>query len=108
MVCLQSEEKPPFFDLTTLKSRTVQILLLSTSLSAFGINTPLIYIVSALINTPLVYTVSVLINTPLVCIVSVLINTPLVYIVSVLINTPLVYIVSALHIYHAMTRYGSV
>ncbi|XP_037074824.1 monocarboxylate transporter 2-like [Pollicipes pollicipes] len=33
----------PFFDLTTLKSRTVQILLLSTSLSAVGLNTPLIY-----------------------------------------------------------------
>ncbi|KAF0311943.1 Monocarboxylate transporter 2 [Amphibalanus amphitrite] len=40
----KSEDKPPFFDLTTLKSRTVQILLLSTSLSSFGLNTPLVYI----------------------------------------------------------------
>ncbi|XP_076048483.1 monocarboxylate transporter 10-like isoform X2 [Oratosquilla oratoria] len=38
------EDKPPFFDLTTLRSKTVQILLVSTGLSSFGINTPIIYL----------------------------------------------------------------
>lgn len=38
------EEKPPFFDFSCLKSRTVQILLVSTGLGAVGINTPLFYL----------------------------------------------------------------
>ena len=42
------EEKPPLFDITTLKSRTIQILLVSISLSSFGITTPIIYLVRAL------------------------------------------------------------
>ena len=36
---------PPLFDFTTLKSRTVQILLASTAVAALGLNTPLLYMV---------------------------------------------------------------
>ena len=43
------KEKPPFFDVTTLKSKTIQILLVSTGISSFGINTPIIYLVSSFI-----------------------------------------------------------
>ncbi|CRL04860.1 CLUMA_CG017913, isoform A [Clunio marinus] len=35
---------PPFFDFSTLKSKTVRIMMLSTSITAFGINTPLFYL----------------------------------------------------------------
>lgn len=35
---------PPFFDFSTLKSKTVRILMLSTAISAFGINTPLFFL----------------------------------------------------------------
>ncbi|XP_071746552.1 monocarboxylate transporter 2 isoform X2 [Lepeophtheirus salmonis] len=38
------EETPPFLDFKTLKSRTVQILLLSIAVSSFGLNCPLYYI----------------------------------------------------------------
>ncbi|XP_065169406.1 monocarboxylate transporter 12-like isoform X2 [Atheta coriaria] len=38
------EDKVPFFDFSTLKSKTVRILLVSTGISAFGINTPLFYL----------------------------------------------------------------
>ncbi|GJQ88239.1 hypothetical protein Trydic_g13227 [Trypoxylus dichotomus] len=38
------EDKIPFFDFSTLKSKTVRILLISTGISAFGINTPLFYL----------------------------------------------------------------
>ncbi|XP_050506821.1 monocarboxylate transporter 12-like isoform X1 [Diabrotica virgifera virgifera] len=38
------EDKVPFFDFSTLKSKTVRILLISTGISAFGINTPLFYL----------------------------------------------------------------
>ncbi|CAG0881627.1 unnamed protein product [Cyprideis torosa] len=40
----KADDKPSLLDFTTLKSRTVQILIFSTSLSAFGINTPIIYL----------------------------------------------------------------
>ncbi|XP_064089838.1 uncharacterized protein LOC135203791 [Macrobrachium nipponense] len=40
----RQDDKPPFFDLTTLRSRTVQILLVSIGLSSFGITTPIIYL----------------------------------------------------------------
>ncbi|XP_063846304.1 monocarboxylate transporter 10-like isoform X2 [Scylla paramamosain] len=40
----RQEDKPPFFDITTLKSKTVQILLLSIALSSFGITSPIIYL----------------------------------------------------------------
>lgn len=40
------EDKPPFFDISCLKSRTIQILLVSTGLGAFGLHTPLIYLAS--------------------------------------------------------------
>lgn len=39
------EEKPAFLDTTALRSKTVRILLASTGLSAFGINTPIFYLV---------------------------------------------------------------
>ncbi|XP_058825052.1 monocarboxylate transporter 12-like isoform X2 [Topomyia yanbarensis] len=38
------DDRPPFFDFSTLRSKTVQILLASTGLSAFGINTPIFYL----------------------------------------------------------------
>ncbi|KAF5286025.1 hypothetical protein FQA39_LY16467 [Lamprigera yunnana] len=38
------EDKIPFFDFSTLKSKTVRILLASTGISAFGINTPIFYL----------------------------------------------------------------
>lgn len=41
----RQDDKPPFFDIATLKSRTVQILLVSIGLSSFGITTPIIYLV---------------------------------------------------------------
>ncbi|KYN27665.1 Monocarboxylate transporter 8 [Trachymyrmex cornetzi] len=40
----KATDKPPFFDFSTLKSKTVRILLVSTSISAFGINTPIFYL----------------------------------------------------------------
>lgn len=40
------DDKPPFIDFSTLKSKTVRILLLSTGVSAFGINTPIFHLVS--------------------------------------------------------------
>jgi MFS family permease len=42
------EDTPPFFDLSCLKSRTVQIILLSTGVSACGVSTPLYYLVLVL------------------------------------------------------------
>ena len=39
------DNTPPLFDLATLKSRTVQILLLATSIAAVGLNTPMLYLV---------------------------------------------------------------
>ncbi|XP_060524135.1 monocarboxylate transporter 2-like isoform X2 [Cylas formicarius] len=38
------EDKGPFFDFSTLRSKTVRILLISTGISAFGINTPAFYL----------------------------------------------------------------
>ncbi|KAL1131236.1 hypothetical protein AAG570_010854 [Ranatra chinensis] len=38
------DDGPPFFDFGTLKSKTVRILLVSTSISALGINTPIFYL----------------------------------------------------------------
>ncbi|XP_066258048.1 monocarboxylate transporter 10-like [Euwallacea similis] len=40
----RADDKPPFFDLTALKSTTVRILLFSTAITSFGINTPLFYL----------------------------------------------------------------
>ncbi|XP_077258732.1 uncharacterized protein LOC143895487 isoform X2 [Temnothorax americanus] len=40
----KAAEKPAFFDFSTLKSKTVRILLVSTGISAFGINTPIFYL----------------------------------------------------------------
>ncbi|KAL1455368.1 hypothetical protein WDU94_009467 [Cyamophila willieti] len=41
----KQDDKPPFLDFSTLKSKTVRILLISTGISAFGINTPIFYLV---------------------------------------------------------------
>ncbi len=41
------EEKPPFFDFTSLKSRTIQTIMVSTASIAAGLYTPLIYLVSS-------------------------------------------------------------
>jgi len=40
------DDTPPVFDFTTLKSRTVQILLCSISIGSFGLNTPIFLLVS--------------------------------------------------------------
>jgi len=39
-------EKPPFFDFSPLRIRTVQILLISSGTSAVGLYTPIFYLVS--------------------------------------------------------------
>ncbi|XP_049954757.1 monocarboxylate transporter 2-like [Schistocerca serialis cubense] len=38
------DDRPPFFDFSTLRSKTVRILLISTGISSFGINTPIFYL----------------------------------------------------------------
>lgn len=38
------DDRQPFFDFSTLRSKTVRILLMSTGISAFGINTPIFYL----------------------------------------------------------------
>lgn len=43
----KADDRPPFFDFSTLKSKTVRILLVSTGISAFGINTPIFYLVTS-------------------------------------------------------------
>lgn len=40
----KAEDRQPFFDFSTLRSKTVRILLMSTGISAFGINTPIFYL----------------------------------------------------------------
>jgi hypothetical protein len=44
------DDRPPFFDFSTLRSKTVRILLVSTGISSFGINTPIFYLVSYLLS----------------------------------------------------------
>jgi hypothetical protein len=44
------DDRPPFFDFSTLRSKTVRILLVSTGISSFGINTPIFYLVSYLFS----------------------------------------------------------
>ena len=39
------DDTPPFFDLSCLKSRTIQIILVSTGVSALGVNAPIYYLV---------------------------------------------------------------
>lgn len=46
----KTDDRPPFFDFSTLRSKTVRILLVSTGISAFGINTPIFYLVSQIGN----------------------------------------------------------
>lgn len=46
----KTDDRPPFFDFSTLRSKTVRILLVSTGISAFGINTPIFYLVSQIWN----------------------------------------------------------
>ena len=40
------DDAPPFFDFTTLRSRTVQLLLGSIAIASVGMNTPIFYLVS--------------------------------------------------------------
>ena len=40
------ENKPPYFDLTTLKAKPFHIILLATAFAAFGAYTPLFFFVS--------------------------------------------------------------
>lgn len=40
------DDKPPFIDFSTLKSKTVRYLLLSTGVGALGVNTPIFHLVS--------------------------------------------------------------
>ena len=40
------EDKPPFFDFNSLRSRTIQTIMISSALMATGLYTPLIYMVS--------------------------------------------------------------
>ena len=44
------ENKPPYFDLTTLKAKPFHVVLLSTALTAFGVYTPLFFFVSKSYN----------------------------------------------------------
>ena len=44
------EEKVPFIDFYALKSKTVQIILASTSVASMGLNTPIIYLVRFSLN----------------------------------------------------------
>lgn len=44
------DDKLPFFDFSTLRSKTVRILLVSTGISSFGINTPIFYLVSEILS----------------------------------------------------------
>ena len=39
------DDAPPFFDFTTLRSRTVQLLLCSIAIASVGMNTPIFYLV---------------------------------------------------------------
>ena len=50
------EEKPPFFDFSSLKSRTMQTIMISTASIAAGLYTPLIYLVK--INDSTVISIS--------------------------------------------------
>ena len=42
---MASLEKPPYFDFSVLKSRTIQILICGTCLSSFGTTTPILLMV---------------------------------------------------------------
>jgi len=44
------DDTPPFFDLSCLKSRTIQIILLSTGVSSLGVNAPIYYLVNLNFN----------------------------------------------------------
>ena len=39
------DDLPPFFDFTTLRSKTIRILLASISIASFGLNTPIFFLV---------------------------------------------------------------
>ena len=43
------KNKPPYFDLTTLKAKPFHIILLSTAFATFGVYTPLFFFVSRFI-----------------------------------------------------------
>ena len=45
------EDKVPFIDCYVLKSKTVQIILVSTAVTALGIHTPVFYLVRTVATT---------------------------------------------------------
>ena len=50
------DDAPPFFDFTTLRSRTVQLLLGSIAIASVGMNTPIFYLVCFLnLNVSLIF-----------------------------------------------------
>ena len=55
----KQEDKPPFFDLNSLKSRTIQSIMISSALIATGLYTPLIYLASFFWLFPLIYPFSI-------------------------------------------------
>merc|ERR1711981_482572 len=44
------DDTPPFFDFTTLKNRTVQLLLLSVGVGSLGLNSPIFYLAQQAIH----------------------------------------------------------
>ena len=44
------DDRPPYFDFNTLRSKTVRILLISICISSLGLNAPLIYVVSSILS----------------------------------------------------------
>jgi len=57
------EDKPPFFDFNSLRSRTIQTIMISSALMATGLYTPLIYMVSQSFNPSNVLKLMNVINT---------------------------------------------
>jgi hypothetical protein len=49
------DDSPPFFEFATLKSRTVQIMLLSIALAFLGVNSPITLLVRKLIRLDVVF-----------------------------------------------------
>ena len=46
-------DKPPFLDISSLKSVTIRILALSVAVTSFGLHSPIIYLVSKQPNNDL-------------------------------------------------------
>ena len=61
------ENKPPYFDLTTLKAKPFHIILLATAFAAFGAYTPLFFFVS---NSIIFLLMLYIVNNNLLCDIS--------------------------------------